>query len=1040
MSSGTSPVQHRPHVSSPFLYQLSAGERELDIVMLDHGYARPWSTHPDASHAKPAKWLFVPRTLRLRNDRTIIESDTNVDVVKLVAPNPTAYDVVKARSVMNECDRHVNFARAGMQQPITDENWEEKLNRTGWTSGQNKLFNKIIKILSGDRLARLAYEGTPNEPVMRRIHLDKCAKRFRQTMSAIVWDTKTTTWLHSVLVNNLSLTLLTIYLDVLQTLKCKVPSLIDKMIHFSSTLHRGSGTTVEALNLLLKRPWDPAISTLNQHKPKKLPNAPLLLLTPSSAQHQSHSQSRRMKFWQSQLSNMGKVVPITMHVSSGGSGVTLSQCLEHMIGAVKSKVLELKSQYPNRPIILIGWNIGALVACQVALTDSLSGVVCLGFPSMGISGIRGSVEDPLLDSKVPTLFVIGQDSSVANQDDIEDLRERMKAETGLVVIGGADEYLRMNRTKKKLEGLTQSMVDRCIQDEMFEFLHAVLTSNPCPTTTVKSPAVSESNKKKDKKKKVQRDLLGELRGKQSSTPSSSRHTIHPSALGDSFGRLPGTPKSVKLPKEKIPILTQQEIFAAQYAQFLASTRKKKEDGKAKASIKRKSKSSESSSSKAKQAKVTEPSHKEPTAPPKPHSVNISTLGITQSVTLTTGTSTKKLGHLQPMGALNTQNTHSSILQGLSYNLQNRGLASPTETGVLEGILASSSPLSPLQPPLTPSKTSQGIAPSPALPPFTTGASGLLLAAASTSTTAGSILMTKMPNAVTSAIKTEPPQSVMQLKSAKVSSEVALQALIAAQAQPTAILSPVRGANGTQTSKVTHDNYDAHIQAIQKLQFHDFPLTTASLPANKGTLSFTQAKILSNIQPQESFTMSCAESTSSTTTSMAPSITTNSTTLTSALPSYSIPLTSSAMKQLDANSVVATAPTAAPLLTSTERAVTKSEATALRIALASQPTNISSLADQLLSTNSSTLNLDSHTMSLLTQLPSLMADDVEETPEQEEAKLPEASDDNTSSKVKSPTESSDSSSQDSSSLPSVSLFTATRTRRVRAPKSFSDYTE
>ncbi|XP_071948925.1 KAT8 regulatory NSL complex subunit 3-like [Antedon mediterranea] len=111
MSSLGSPIQHRPSVASPFLYQLSAGERELDIVMLDHGYARPWSTHPDASHAKPAKCLFVPRTLRLRTDRTIIENESNIDVVKLVAPNPVAYDVVKARTVMNECERHVKFVR-----------------------------------------------------------------------------------------------------------------------------------------------------------------------------------------------------------------------------------------------------------------------------------------------------------------------------------------------------------------------------------------------------------------------------------------------------------------------------------------------------------------------------------------------------------------------------------------------------------------------------------------------------------------------------------------------------------------------------------------------------------------------------------------------------------------------------------------------------------------------------------------------------------------------------------------------------------------
>jgi hypothetical protein len=41
-----------------------------------------------------------------------------------------------------------------------------------------------------------------------------------------------------------------------------------------------------------------------------------------------------------------------------------------------------------------------------------------------------------LDLTTPTLFVIGQHSSTTNIDDMEDLRERMRAENALVVVGG----------------------------------------------------------------------------------------------------------------------------------------------------------------------------------------------------------------------------------------------------------------------------------------------------------------------------------------------------------------------------------------------------------------------------------------------------------------------------------------------------------------------------------------------------------------------------------------------------------------------------
>jgi regulatory NSL complex subunit 3 len=67
-----------------------------------------------------------------------------------------------------------------------------------------------------------------------------------------------------------------------------------------------------------------------------------------------------------------------------------------------------------------------------------------------------------LDLTTPTLFVIGQHSSTTNIDDMEDLRERMRAENALVVVGGADNNLRMSRAKRKQEGITQIVCDKKI--------------------------------------------------------------------------------------------------------------------------------------------------------------------------------------------------------------------------------------------------------------------------------------------------------------------------------------------------------------------------------------------------------------------------------------------------------------------------------------------------------------------------------------------------------------------------------------------------
>ncbi|XP_021352288.1 KAT8 regulatory NSL complex subunit 3-like isoform X2 [Mizuhopecten yessoensis] len=472
----------------------------IDFVGLDHCYSKPWSAHPDASNARPVKLLFMtkPSKPQTTPDQILGARDIEIDIVGDDVVPPPPYEMAKARSLMHECDRSVNFARA---ESCADDA-EDHVSKVGWTLQQNRLYNKVMKALQGDRLSRLAYNAHHNEPVMRRIHIDKTARRIRQALAGVSWDPRLTQWLHSVLLDSLSMPVLSAYLDVLQTLKSKVPSLIEKMIAMTATGGKTPAASVDALNLLLKRPWDPVYSVYSQQKLRKLPGNPLILIAPSGPTHNS-AYSKRTRFWNSQLSHLGKVIPVTMHTVSGGSGVGIAQCLEHMIGAVRTKVLELKGHFQHRPIVLLGWNIGALIACHVALLESVSAVVCLGFPLTGTNGSRGDIEDALLDSRTPSLFVIGQHSNNAGMDDMEDLRERMKAENGLLVIGGADSNLRVRSSKKKEEGITQVMVDRRILEELSDFLGGILCKSA--HLNIESNAdVSDAEQKKKKKKKYER--------------------------------------------------------------------------------------------------------------------------------------------------------------------------------------------------------------------------------------------------------------------------------------------------------------------------------------------------------------------------------------------------------------------------------------------------------------------------------------------------------------------------------------------------------
>jgi regulatory NSL complex subunit 3 len=256
----------------------------------------------------------------------------------------------------------------------------------------------------------------------------------------------------------------------MQLLRQKVPTLVDR---FYAPPKADGGAIARHKQIQS----DPIQTVLNNYRPRRIAGSPLFLIIPNGPHILHHFTSQRMKHWHNLFGSLGKVITVTVNKKSNTSAY---DCLNDIRHAVKDKIKECKATFSEgRPLVLVGFGASSLIAAHCALDNSthVSATICLGFPLTGVNGFRGDLDDPLLETQTPTLFVIGQNSTMCTLDDMEDFRERIcKCETGLVVVGGCNDRLIVCGAKKRTDGITQGIVDRCVADEIFDFVSCILNS------------------------------------------------------------------------------------------------------------------------------------------------------------------------------------------------------------------------------------------------------------------------------------------------------------------------------------------------------------------------------------------------------------------------------------------------------------------------------------------------------------------------------------------------------------------------------------
>ncbi|HEX8371500.1 MAG TPA: alpha/beta fold hydrolase [Chthoniobacterales bacterium] len=136
--------------------------------------------------------------------------------------------------------------------------------------------------------------------------------------------------------------------------------------------------------------------------------------------------------------------------------------------AAHQEALATARQKHSGPAILIGKSMGGRVGCHVALKESVSAVICLGYPLCG--GDPTKLRDKVLrELQTSILFVQGTRDSLCPLDLLANVRSGITATNELLVVEGGDHSLLVGKRQLSAAGETQNEVDARILAKIAAF-------------------------------------------------------------------------------------------------------------------------------------------------------------------------------------------------------------------------------------------------------------------------------------------------------------------------------------------------------------------------------------------------------------------------------------------------------------------------------------------------------------------------------------------------------------------------------------------
>lgn len=192
--------------------------------------------------------------------------------------------------------------------------------------------------------------------------------------------------------------------------------------------------------------------------------SPLLLFAPGAGAPSSHPWMQR---WKQRLESEGQVH--TFDYDYMREGRRRPDPLPVLIAAHRATLHEARRD-ESQPVFLVGKSMGGRIGCHLALEETVSGLVCFGYPLCGGGDPKKLRDKVLRDLRTPIFFVQGTRDPLCPLELLEKVRAEMKAESCLHVVEGGDHSLAVAKRQLTAARQTQENVDAEIAAAIHDFL------------------------------------------------------------------------------------------------------------------------------------------------------------------------------------------------------------------------------------------------------------------------------------------------------------------------------------------------------------------------------------------------------------------------------------------------------------------------------------------------------------------------------------------------------------------------------------------